>query len=49
MADLAEPLSADELVSTGTLTTPQPVAPGERWEVHAEGIELASLAVSCNL
>jgi 2-oxo-3-hexenedioate decarboxylase len=42
----AEPLSADELVSTGTLTAAQPVSVGERWEVRAEGIELAPLAVS---
>jgi 2-keto-4-pentenoate hydratase len=42
----AEPISADELVSPGTLTTPQPVGAGERWEVHAEGLELASLAVN---
>jgi 2-oxo-3-hexenedioate decarboxylase len=42
----AEPLSAGELVSTGTLTAPQPVWAGERWEVHAEGIDLAPLAVN---
>jgi 2-oxo-3-hexenedioate decarboxylase len=45
----AEPLSAGELVSTGTLTAPQPVAPGERWDVVADGVELASLAVTLNL
>ena len=45
----AEPLSADELVSTGTLTTPQPVSAGERWDVHAEGIDLAPLEVTLNL
>ena len=42
----AEPLSADELVSTGSLTAPQPVAPGERWEVVADGIELTPLEVN---
>jgi 2-oxo-3-hexenedioate decarboxylase len=41
-----EPLAAGELVSTGTLTSAQPVTPGERWAVAAEGIGLASLAVS---
>jgi len=44
----AEPLAADELISTGTLTVPQPVAPGERWDVVAEGIDLAPLAVTLN-
>ena len=42
----AEPLAANELVSTGTLTTPQPVSTGERWDVVAEGIELAPLAIN---
>jgi 2-oxo-3-hexenedioate decarboxylase len=41
----AEPLAANELVSTGTLTTLQPVSSGERWDVLAEGIELAPLQV----
>lgn len=41
----AEPLAAGELVSTGTLTSAQPISAGERWSVTAEGIELASLAV----
>jgi 2-keto-4-pentenoate hydratase len=41
----ADPLEAGELVSTGTLTSAQPVLTGERWSVAAEGIELASLAV----
>jgi 2-keto-4-pentenoate hydratase len=42
----AEPLSADELISTGTLTAGQPVLAGERWEVLAEGIDLGPLAVN---
>jgi 2-oxo-3-hexenedioate decarboxylase len=42
----AEPLAAGELVSTGTLTTAQPVRRGERWSVVADGIELAPLTVN---
>ena len=44
--DGAEPLAADELVSTGTLTAPQPVATAERWQVTAEGISLPPLTVT---
>ena len=40
-----EPLAAAELVSTGTLTTAQPVAGGEQWSVEADGIALAPLDV----
>jgi 2-oxo-3-hexenedioate decarboxylase len=42
----AEPLSPDELVSTGSLTTPQPVSAAERWTVEAEGIDLPAVSVS---
>jgi len=42
----ADPLTAGELVSTGTLTSAQPVALGERWDVVADGIALAPLAVN---
>jgi 2-oxo-3-hexenedioate decarboxylase len=41
----AAPLVPGELVSTGTLTTAQPVTAGERWTVEADGIALAPLAV----
>jgi 2-keto-4-pentenoate hydratase len=41
----AEPLSAGELVSTGSLTTAPPIAAGERWTVEAEGIALSPLSV----
>ena len=34
----AEPLTAGELISTGSLTTPHPVAAGERWTFEAEGL-----------
>jgi 2-oxo-3-hexenedioate decarboxylase len=35
-----EPLGAGELVSTGTLTNPQPIAAGETWTAEADGIDL---------
>jgi 2-keto-4-pentenoate hydratase len=41
----AEPLAAGELVSSGTLTTSTPIAPGELWEAKVDGLALASLAV----
>lgn len=34
------PLQAGEIVTTGTLTMPQPVERGDRWAIRAEGIEL---------
>ena len=40
-----EPLAPGELVSTGTLTSAQPINAGERWSVTAEGIELAPVSV----
>jgi 2-keto-4-pentenoate hydratase len=42
----AEPLAANELVSTGTLTAAQPVAASEQWTVEADGINLSPLSVS---
>jgi len=41
----AEPLAAGEIVSTGTITTPQPVAAGETWRAQVEGIDLPELTV----
>jgi 2-keto-4-pentenoate hydratase len=41
----AEPLQPGELVSTGALTTPMLIAPGETWRAEAEGIELAPLVM----
>jgi 2-oxo-3-hexenedioate decarboxylase len=41
----AEPLAAGELVSSGTLTTSTPIAPGELWEAKVDGLALASLTV----
>jgi 2-keto-4-pentenoate hydratase len=41
----AEPLSAGELISTGTLTNAQPIEAGETWEVTCEGIALPNLTL----
>ena len=40
-----EPLAAGELVSTGTLTEPQPILPGERWTASVDGIGLPDLTL----
>jgi 2-oxo-3-hexenedioate decarboxylase len=40
-----EPLEAGEIVSTGTLTEPQPIQPGETWSVAVEGIDLPPVAL----
>lgn len=40
-----EPLSAGELVSSGTLTDAQPIAAGESWTAVVDGIELPPLAL----
>lgn len=34
----ADPLATDELISTGTLTTAQAIAPGETWRAEVEGL-----------
>jgi 2-oxo-3-hexenedioate decarboxylase len=39
------PLAAGDLISTGTLTENQPVAPGEQWRARAEGLPVAAIAV----
>ena len=41
----AEPLGPGELVTTGTLTPPPPIAAGERWDVVASGLDLPPLAI----
>ena len=41
----AEPLGAGELISSGTLTTSFPIAPGETWRAGVEGIDLAALTI----
>lgn len=40
-----EPLLAGELLSSGTLTEAQPIAPGETWEVRIEGLDLDGLTL----
>jgi 2-oxo-3-hexenedioate decarboxylase len=41
----AEPLAAGELVSSGTLTESQPIAPGETWTAIVEGLDLPALTL----
>jgi 2-oxo-3-hexenedioate decarboxylase len=41
----AELLAVGEIITTGTLTDPQPAARGQTWETHTEGLELPPLAV----
>jgi 2-oxo-3-hexenedioate decarboxylase len=41
----AEPLAVGELVSSGTLTTSTPIAPGDLWQASVHGLNLASLSV----
>jgi 2-oxo-3-hexenedioate decarboxylase len=40
-----EPLATGEIVSTGTLTTPQPVSNGEEWRAEVSGLDLPALTV----
>jgi 2-oxo-3-hexenedioate decarboxylase len=42
----AEPLGAGRLVSTGTLTTSQPCAVGERWSAAVEGLGVDALSLT---
>jgi 2-keto-4-pentenoate hydratase len=39
----AAPIGAGELVTTGTITTAQPVRPGEKWRTELRGIALPGL------
>jgi 2-oxo-3-hexenedioate decarboxylase len=41
----AEPLRAGELVSTGSLTTPMLIAPGETWRAEPEGLDVKPLVM----
>ena len=41
----AEPLTAGELVSSGTLTESRPIAAGESWTAVVEGIDLPGLSL----
>ncbi|MFO1208231.1 MAG: hypothetical protein U1E40_03310 [Amaricoccus sp.] len=40
------PLAAGEIVTTGTLTDAQPVAPGETWSTRLDGIPLGGLTLT---
>jgi 2-oxo-3-hexenedioate decarboxylase len=42
----AEPLNAGELVSTGSLTTPMLIAPGESWRAEPDGLPVAPLTMN---
>jgi 2-oxo-3-hexenedioate decarboxylase len=41
----ADPLVAGELVSSGSLTAAQPIAPGEKWRATVNGLPVADLTV----
>jgi 2-keto-4-pentenoate hydratase len=41
----AEPLRAGELITTGSLTTPMLIAPGETWRAEADGLDVAPLVM----
>lgn len=43
----AEALQPGEVVSTGTLTNPHPVAAGETWVADCEGLDLPALTLQC--
>jgi 2-oxo-3-hexenedioate decarboxylase len=43
----AAPLQAGEIVTTGTVTTAQPVRPGEHWHTSLQGLALPGLALNC--
>jgi 2-oxo-3-hexenedioate decarboxylase len=40
-----EPLTTGALVSSGTLTDPQPIAPGDTWSVTTDGLGLPALTL----
>ena len=40
------PIRAGEIISTGTLTTPLPVLPGETWSTALAGIDLPGLSIT---
>lgn len=41
----AEPLSAGEIVSSGTLTESHPISPGDAWTAVVDGLELPDLTL----
>jgi 2-oxo-3-hexenedioate decarboxylase len=40
-----DPLAAGELISSGTLTTAQPIGAGDTWRVEVDGIDLAPVTL----
>lgn len=42
---VGEPLAAGEIISTGTLTTPQPIAAGQTWTARVEQLDLPDLTL----
>jgi len=42
----SSPIEAGEIVTTGTLTTPRPISPGQTWTVSVDGIGLPALALN---
>ena len=44
-----EPLAAGDLVSSGTLTTSQPIAPGETWTATLDGLDLPALTLQTTM
>ena len=43
--DRPEPLDAGEIISTGTLTAPQPIAAGQTWNAQVDGLDLPGLTL----
>ena len=41
-----DPVQAGEIVTTGTLTSALPVAPGETWSTMLDGIDLTGLSIA---
>jgi len=41
----AEPLAGGEIISTGTMTESQPIAPGETWTAQVDGLALPALTL----
>ena len=40
------PIAAGEIVTTGTLTDAQPVAPGDEWSTELRGIPIAGISLA---
>ncbi len=42
----AGPLTAGEVITSGTLTDAMPIAPGEEWLTEVQGLDLPGLSVN---